>query len=105
MLLELRRYSGEYSKAISCECLHSKYIPKKLFINRTIAFKRSWNFLLDNATAHTAQNKVVEKKSRVRVWHGIVQEYTNINLSYPSDRNYGPNWRPAPRRIMERFVP
>ena len=41
---------------------------------------------MDNATAHTAQNKVVKKNSRVRAWHGIVQEYTNLNLSYPSDR-------------------
>lgn len=76
----------ECAEATSCECLRSKYIPEKLFINQTVAFKRSWNFLLDNATAHTAQNKVVKKNSRVRSWHGIVQEYTNLNLSYPSDR-------------------
>ena len=76
----------ECAEATSCECLRSRYIPEKLFINQTVAFKRSWNFLLDNATAHTAQNKVIKKNSRVRSWHGIVQEYTNLNLSYPSDR-------------------
>ena len=41
----------ECAEATSCECLRSKYIPEKLFINQTVAFKRSWNFLLDNATA------------------------------------------------------
>jgi Heterokaryon incompatibility protein (HET) len=56
----------ECAEATSCECLRSKYILEKLFINQTVAFKRSWNFLLDNATAHTAQNKVIKKNSRVR---------------------------------------
>lgn len=31
----------ECAEATSCECLHSKYIPERLFINRTVAFKRN----------------------------------------------------------------
>ncbi|OCL03224.1 HET-domain-containing protein [Glonium stellatum] len=59
----------ECAGATSCECLRAKYIPEKLFINQTVAFKRT-----------------IERNFRVRAWHGIIQEYTKLNLSYHSDR-------------------